>query len=129
MNEIFLKFENESFSLFVSPTNENILFGKDYEPVAIDIPLENGETYAEVLYNSPIYFLILELKEILKIEHVDVHVDMPLLEIDFDQESAVLKQKSLAEFVRFHESLSLYHDIPVSSFEFLLKKVSPYPNY
>jgi hypothetical protein len=126
--EIILRFEEETYSLFTSSTNENVLFGEDYEPKAIDIPLEANETFQQVLYNSPIYFVIIEMKELLKENQVDVSLEIPFLDVGFDQESLVLRQKSLADFVAYQESLSLHNNVPNTTLEILMTKVTLFFN-
>jgi hypothetical protein len=123
---ILLKYQDEQYSLFSQKDNTVCLFGLDYKPETIDIPLEEGDQYNTILFDSPLYYTILELKNFLAIEKADVTVRFPSLDIEFHEDLAHVKNLSVYELYSMHTQLMIVNgmkeeDIPL--FEIVLIKV------
>jgi hypothetical protein len=82
---ILLNVHGKKYSLFSSVDGCETLFDADYKPETIDIPLNEGDQYNMILFDSPVYYLILELKHLLNLGEVDVSFDVPQLSLTLHQ--------------------------------------------
>lgn len=105
---IILSVDDRTFSLFApsaSVATERTLFGNEYTPVTINIPLINGnDRYNTAIFDSPLYFLVLELKNQLSIE-TDVIVGFPQLNLVIHQDLPVMRELSAFDAVSYHAQL------------------------
>ena len=81
---ILLAFKDKKYSLFSPSPLCETLFGSDYVPETIDIPLNDGDQYNTVLFDSPLFYLILELKNLLSVEN-DISLEIPQLRLTLHQ--------------------------------------------
>jgi len=126
---IVINYKDEKYSLFV-PIRDSIpkvLFGRDYKPKAIEISVdeEARETYSQILYDSPFYYLIIELKSHLglqgqgttEIAEKDISLEFPSLDLVIHQEISILQEKSPGEFVALHTNLRNHEGIEAEPLE------------
>ncbi|KAJ3326010.1 hypothetical protein HDV06_002395 [Boothiomyces sp. JEL0866] len=112
-----LTYEGNKFDLFNSLSDSNVLlFGEDYVPQTIDIPISSDEElYSSVLYESAIIYLVLELKSMLGIVNTDVIVKFPQLDLEIHEDISVLKKLTCNDV--YHYWVKLAHSQGISESE------------
>ncbi|KAI8899129.1 hypothetical protein BC833DRAFT_586894 [Globomyces pollinis-pini] len=99
---ITMNYNETKYSLFLpNETTEECLFDADYNPLAIDMSISVGESYNQVLFNSSFYFVLVELKEYLKIENEDISIKFPQLNLTFHQDHPALQTLTAVDFQKF----------------------------
>jgi hypothetical protein len=81
---ILLKYNGTQYALFSEAPSLKLFFGADYKPETIDIPLLEGDQYNNILFDSPLIYFILELKNFLCIEK-DAILEFPQLDLILHQ--------------------------------------------
>jgi hypothetical protein len=125
---IMLTFQDQKYSLF-SPSDKDMvcLFGSDYKPETIDIPLEEGDQYNTILFDSPLYYTLLELKNFLGIEKADVTLEFPSLDISLHQDLSYVETLTMYELYSMHSQLMGLDGVGTEEmplFEIVVQKVS-----
>jgi hypothetical protein len=120
---ITLVYEGQEYSLFAPREEAVCIFGFDYKPETIDIPLEEGDQYNAILFDSPLYYTVLELKHHLGIEQVDISLEFPSLEISLHQDLPYVKKLTMYNLYSMHTQLLLSKDMEESPLQIVLQKV------
>ena len=103
---ITLYYNDKEYTLFSPKSKEDIcFFGAEYKPETIDIPLDEGDQYNYVLFDSSLYYTILELKYLLEIGAVDVSIELPTLELTLHQDLLYVKKLSVYDLYNMHMQL------------------------
>jgi hypothetical protein len=105
---VILRFGSSTYSLFSKESESDtrqLYFGSDYIPETIDIPCEE-ESPNSVLFDSPLFFFILEIKNILNIRN-DAILEIPLLDLVLHQDLYYLRKISPFQIYNYYIQLQL----------------------
>lgn len=125
---VILRFGSSAYSLFSKECESDtrkLHFGSDYIPETIDIPCEATERPNSVLFDSPLFFFILEIKNILNISN-DAILEIPSLDLVLHQDLHYLRKVSPFQLYNYYIQLQLskgMNEKEIVPLEILLKEV------